>query len=112
MSAAPEVAAAPRGQSPFLALESDRLPTLCALVAELAGACAVIPEAEGDALLVSEVALELPIELGMMDEGEGWRLDAAPPTQQVETTVLPVWHRLRLKVSLDDGERSLDAVEA
>lgn len=112
MSDAPEIAATPRGQSPFLALESDRLPTLCALVAELAGACVVIPETEGNVLLVSEVALELPIELDLTEEGEGWRLDAAPPTQQVETTVLPVWHRLRLKVSLDDGERSLDAVEA
>jgi hypothetical protein len=90
----------------------DGLPTLGSLVSELAGAAGVIPEAAGEVLLVSELTLDLPVEIELTDEDGEWRIEAAPPTQLVETTVLPVWHRVQLRVSLDDGERSLEPVEA
>lgn len=88
------------------------LPTLGTLVGELAGAASVFPEAAGEALLVSELVLDLPVEIEMTDEGGQWRIEATPPTQLVDTSVLPVWHRMQLRVSLDNGERSLEPVEA
>jgi hypothetical protein len=73
----------------------------------------VEPEVAGDEVLaVSEIKLDLPFELDLLQEQGAWQLDAAPPTQKIETTVMPVWHRLRLRVSLENGERNHDTVES
>jgi hypothetical protein len=88
---------------------ADRLPSLADLLSELAGAASIDPRAEGDEMLaVSEIKVDLPIELDLLEERGAWQLDAAPPSQKVATTVMPVWHRVRLRVSLDNGERDLD----
>ncbi|MBI3777074.1 MAG: hypothetical protein HY273_16270 [Gammaproteobacteria bacterium] len=93
--------------------EAERLPALADLLSELASAASVDPEVSGnDILLVSEIKVELPIEMNLMQEQNVWQLDAAPPTQMIDTTVMPVWHQLRLRVSVDHGERSLDPVES
>lgn len=98
---------------PFEIDPSDRLPSLADFLAELAGAASVDPEVAGEeTLAVSEIKLDLPIELDLLQEQGVWQLDAAPPTQKIETTVMPVWHRVRLRVRVDDGERSLDTVES
>ena len=71
------------------------------------------PEAAGEETIwVSEIKVDLPIELNVLQEQGVWQLDAAPPTQKIETTVMPVWHRVRLRVSVDNGERNLDPVES
>ena len=94
-------------------LESDRLPPLADFLAELADAATVDPEVSGDdMMLVSELKVELPIEFNLVQEQGVWQLDAAPPMQKIETTVMPIWHQVRLRVSVDHGERNLDPVES
>lgn len=92
---------------------SDRLPSLADFLGELVGAVSVEPEAGGEVMFaVGEIKADMPFELDVLQEQGVWQLDAAPPTQKIETTVMPVFHRLRIRVSLDDGERSLDPVES
>lgn len=94
-------------------LESDRLPSLADFLSELASAASVDADSAGEETIwVSEIKVDLPIELNVLQEQGVWQLDAAPPTQKIETTVMPVWHRVRLRVSVDHGERSLDPVES
>lgn len=51
------------------------------------------------------LVLDLPVELEVYQQRDGGvRLGAAPPTQYHETTVMPVFHRLRVRVErVDDG---------
>lgn len=59
----------------------------------------------GMAMLVEEMRLDLPIELGVVTHESGRvELASAPPTQHVQTTYMPVFHRLRLTVT-PDGDR-------
>ncbi len=92
----------------------DRLPSLAEFVGELAAAASVDHDASIDAEMfyVDSIQLELPFELDLVQENGVWQIDAAPPTQIVDTTVMPVLHRVRMTVSLDDGERSIDSVES
>jgi hypothetical protein len=93
---------------------ADRLPSLADFLGELAGAVSVddVDVAEQEAVYVSEIKLDLPFELNLLEELGAWQLDAAPPTQKIETTVMPVWHRVRLTVAVNDGERDIESVEA
>jgi hypothetical protein len=77
------------------------LPSLAEFVAEVSGA-----EAASDAdLTVSELSVDLPIELRLsVDGGSVTSIAAGPPTQRTETSVMPVFHQLRLTLALDDGE--------
>jgi len=92
----------------------DRLPSLAEFVGELAGAASVDADValEQEAVFVSEIKIDLPFELNLLEESGAWQLDAAPPTQKIETTVMPVWHRLRVTVAANDGERNVESVEA
>jgi hypothetical protein len=92
--------------------ESDRLPALSDFLGELASAVNVDPEMIGEQMTVSEIKVDLPFELQVSQDLAKWQLDAAPPTQIIETTVMPVWHRVRMTVSLNDGRRGLEAVES
>lgn len=93
--------------------EFDRLPALADFLGELASAASVEPETAGEEMLaVSEIKVDLPIELNLIQDNGAWQLDAAPPTQLVETSVMPVLHRVRMTVSLDNGERGLYTVES
>ena len=58
---------------------------------------------EGIALRLDEARLDLPIELdvGVTDEGTV-ALAGAPPTQHVETTYMPVFHRISLSIRADE----------
>jgi hypothetical protein len=69
------------------------------------------PREEG-IVSISEMNIDLPFELDLLQESDAWQLDAAPPTQKIETTVMPVWHRLRLRVTVENGERSFEPVES
>jgi hypothetical protein len=98
--------------TPYAIDPEDRLPTLAGFLAELASAASVDSDStEEESILVSEIKVDLPIELNLLQEEGVWQLDAAPPTQKTETTVMPVWHRVRLRVTLD-GERSLEPMES
>lgn len=92
---------------------SDRLPPLSEFLAELAAVGNIDPDsAVEEAVSITEIKVDLPFELNLLEELGAWQLDAAPPTQRIETTVMPVWHRLRLRVTVDNGERSLEPVES
>lgn len=100
-------------RAPYQIDLSDRLPGLSEFLAELAGAVIVDPDSEAEGTIsVSEIKIDLPIELNLLEELGAWQLDAAPPTQKVETTVMPVWHRVRLTVTVNNGERDLEPVES
>jgi hypothetical protein len=69
---------------------------------------AIVPEdyVAGDrTMTVDSVALDLPVELDAMhDAGVVSELGISPPTQLIETTVMPVFHRLRLTVARAESE--------
>lgn len=61
-------------------------------------------EALNGIVRTTEVALDLPIELEVRYGDDGVLLiDIAPPTQQVETSVMPVFHRLMIQVGIEDA---------
>lgn len=47
---------------------------------------------------VDEMTVDLPVELQIRQSGEGISIGASAPTQQVATTFLPVWHRMRITI--------------
>jgi hypothetical protein len=57
------------------------------------------------AMRITGVAVDLPIELtiGVTDAGTV-ALASAPPTQQVSTTYMPVFHRVRIAIAADQDE--------
>lgn len=71
---------------------------------ELVGALVAVSEPVqtpdgGVAAVIEEMELDLPVELDVLTVCDRLVLAAAPPTQQTETTVLPVFHRFRLRVT-------------
>ncbi len=59
----------------------------------------------GVAMRIQRAVVETPIELGVLVDPDGAvTLTGAPPTQHVETTVMPVFHGIRMTVTADgDG---------
>lgn len=58
-------------------------------------------------LWVERVSLNLPFELAVATREDGnVQLGGAPPTQHLETTFMPVLHRLRLRIVRDGGHGS------
>ena len=55
-------------------------------------------------MTVTELALDLPLEIRVREDGDG-RLDlrGGPPTQTVPTTIFPVLHRLRVRLALEEA---------
>jgi hypothetical protein len=61
-------------------------------------------EALGGGLWVERVSLDLPFELEVAAAADGGViLGGAPPTQHLETSIMPVLHRLRLRITRDRG---------
>ena len=53
---------------------------------------------------VERVTLDLPVEIEVaVDEGGNVHLGSAPPTQHLATTVMPVLHRLRMRIVRSAG---------
>jgi hypothetical protein len=53
---------------------------------------------------VEKLELELPFELDVLVDGGGdVRLAGAPPTQYTETTIMPVFHKIKLCVTGKPG---------
>lgn len=86
--------------SPLAALAE--LVAACADVtgdAEYAGGDAARPDQTG--LRVTELVVDSPVELGIRaGEDGGVELVAAPPRQAMETSVMPVLHRIRLHMEV------------
>ncbi len=63
----------------------------------------LVDEELGVRMLLEEATVDTPIELdASVDEQGRVVLASAPPTQHVETTWMPVFHRLRLRVTADE----------
>lgn len=73
-------------------------PTLASLVEILAESVSESIDSES---FVTEMKVEMPVELKLNGSSAGLKLDASTPSQHVETSVLPVWHRLRLTIKAD-----------
>ena len=59
------------------------------------------------ALRLEHLRLDLPIEIAIATEVDGsLRISAGPPTQHLDTTVMPVFHQLQMEV-LPDGDDDL-----
>jgi hypothetical protein len=56
----------------------------------------------GLALTVDSLSFDLPFEMDVRPDAWGrLRVDAAPPTQELETSTLPVFHRLVVRIARD-----------
>ena len=52
---------------------------------------------------VTEMDVSLPVELDIhVDDNGGITLGSAPPTQQIETTFMPVFQNVRVKITTID----------
>ncbi|NER24744.1 MAG: hypothetical protein F6J96_29390 [Symploca sp. SIO1C2] len=59
----------------------------------------------GSTMHVEAVKLEMPLELLIQaDETGKLSLNGSAPTQTTETTIMPVFHRLKLRLEVDHGD--------
>lgn len=89
---------------------TDPFPTAGGFVEMVAEALADLPEApadplDGRALVLDELSVDLPFEMTVEAGPDGaLRIGTSPPTQLVETSVMPVWHRVRLRIAAEPAE--------
>ncbi len=77
----------------------DPLPRLANLVEALV---AVEPGADATGFEIASIMVDLPVEVQLGGEGDMVSaLGVSPPTQRIETTILPVFHRLRVTLAAD-----------
>lgn len=78
----------------------DPLPPVAELLENLAGA--LEGQARDEELLRPESAeIALPVELELRPKEDGrLMLGMSPPTQWITTSVMPVWHGLRIRVDV------------
>lgn len=59
----------------------------------------------GCVITIEQLTVDMPIELKVTVNPDGTcTVKGSPPTQLVQTTVMPVWHQMRLRVVREDGE--------
>jgi hypothetical protein len=59
----------------------------------------------GLAMTIEQLTVDMPIELKVIVNPDGTvNVKGSPPTQLVQTTVMPVFHHMRLKVVRKDDE--------
>jgi hypothetical protein len=74
----------------------ERLPRLSDFVGGMVSGAL---ERHGGTVAVEQLAFDLPVELDLVPgDGDAMALGAAPPTQWVETSVMPVFQRMRLVI--------------
>jgi hypothetical protein len=82
----------------------DDLPNLMELVLGLVDGA--MPDGEEDEMtqrfILERITCDMPVELHVRT-GETLHVVASPPTQKFETSVLPVWHRMRITVAEYDA---------
>lgn len=82
------------------------LPPIAALVAGLADIDETAEELSAGSLSIDELSVASPMELEVLVDDDGTlRLTGSTPTQWTETTVLPVFHAIRLTIARSDGEQ-------
>ena len=79
----------------------EELPPFTAVFEGLAAVGEAVDAGAG-AVELERARVELPVELHVeVDDHGRVRLIAAPPTQHVTTTWMPVWHRMAVEVRAD-----------
>ncbi|NET56056.1 MAG: hypothetical protein F6K47_07750 [Symploca sp. SIO2E6] len=59
----------------------------------------------GSTMHIEAMKLEMPLELRIQADATGnLSLNGSAPTQTIETTIMPVFHRLKLGVEVDYGD--------
>lgn len=59
----------------------------------------------GQAMTIEQLTVDMPIELKVTANPDGTvNVKGSPPTQLIKTTVMPVFHRMRVKVVRKDDE--------
>jgi len=65
----------------------------------------IVDPKTGYAMTLEQVTVDMPIELKVAVNPDGTvKLTGSPPTQLVQTTIMPVFHHMRLRVVREDGE--------
>lgn len=65
----------------------------------------IVDPETGYAMTLEQVTVDMPIELKVAVNPDGTvKLTGSPPTQLVRTTIMPVFHHMRLRVVREDGE--------
>lgn len=83
----------------------DALPSLAAMIGALLSQedDDVEPEVEGSPFIES-MTIELPVELALeAGESDALATRCSPPTQYTKTSVMPVFHKLRVRVVRSNG---------
>lgn len=57
-------------------------------------------------MAVTRIGIDIPFEMQLVEGEAELRLHGSAPTQHTETTVLPVWHRLRATFAVANDEWS------
>ncbi|MBW4419904.1 MAG: hypothetical protein KME13_11845 [Myxacorys californica WJT36-NPBG1] len=59
----------------------------------------------GCVMTIEQLTVDMPIELKVTVNPDGTvQVKGSPPTQLVNTTVMPVWHQMRLRIVREDDE--------
>jgi hypothetical protein len=65
----------------------------------------IVDPKTGYALILEQITVDTAIELKVIVNSDGTvELKSAPPTQLFQTTIMPVFHHMRLRVVREDGE--------
>lgn len=82
----------------------DRFPPLSDLVGSWIEGVGDQAAEVAEAMTVTEIAVDIPFEMQLDHDDQGeMQVRGAPPTQRTETSVLPVWHQLRVRYVLEDS---------
>lgn len=60
-----------------------------------------VDESTGQSLYVESLRLSMPFEMDTFSDGTRVLLAGGPPTQYTETTIMPVFHQLRVTIEAD-----------
>lgn len=65
----------------------------------------IVDPQTGYAMTIEQLMVDMPIELKVTVNQDGSvNLKSSPPTQLVKTTIMPVFHQMRLRVVREDGD--------
>lgn len=79
--------------------EDDLLLPVAKLIYDLTNYEQPFDPKTGQAMTIEQIRLDMPIELRVGVDNEGTvHLKGAPPTQRLETTIMPVFHRMKLRI--------------
>ena len=68
---------------------------------------ALVPDTERLPVRAESIAIDMPLEFYVrVDDDDAISIESTAPTQRIVTSILPVFHRVRLQLSVDEVEDS------